>query len=247
MLQISSKIKNQILLFKIRLRFENIKFIFHILNSKYNSLLQFISPSNDYIYVLGDSHAYSFTHPKFKIYCLGPVTAFNLNNNNSSTKGKLKLLKTLKKIPKNNLVILVFGEIDCRLHIYNNYLKNNKKITLNKLIQNTIDNYEKVLKKVQNTHKNLAVFNVVPAGEQPNIYNYPFYGTREQRQNIAKKFNSKLKKICKKNHIIFIDIFNQLSTPKGNRLEYLKLDRIHYSAKISNIIFNFLNKPSNFH
>ena len=71
------------------------------------------------ITVIGDSHSLLFQNPLFKIKYIGPATAFKLGYKDSTTQSRKKIIKILNGISPSSTVLLVFGEIDCRLHIYN--------------------------------------------------------------------------------------------------------------------------------
>ena len=77
--------------------------------------------SKPLIHIIGDSHIFSFKEiDLFITHHLGPVTAYNLYSQSSSTKSNAKLCKILTKINRNrDIVVMGFGEIDSRIHIYN--------------------------------------------------------------------------------------------------------------------------------
>lgn len=219
---------------KTKLRKENLGLARLLLLSKIYSFL----PSNSNLHVVGDSHALSFTHVKFNLHYLGPTTAFNLNKENSSTKSREKLYRHLDLIKdkENSLIIFVFGEIDCRLHIYYQFMKNNKKVSINALIRKTVTNYISEVVNVKKIGFNIAVFNVVPPGEQPNIYNYPYYADRATMFKITQEFNEELAQQCKNREITFINIFDLLISKNKSRRKDLTLDSIHFNTKLSNIV-----------
>lgn len=226
---------------RTKFRTENIYLGILILKAFIYSVIQSIINRN-YIYVVGDSHVFSFTNLQYKISYLGPVTAYNLCNNNSKTKGRSRLFNEIAKFKKNSLVILVFGEIDTRIHIYNQYMLRNKSDSINQLIANTVANYIKAIKDLKSESVRLAIFNIVPPGEQENIYNYPFYADRNTRLEITKELNSQLEHWCKKENILFINIYNNLVNKDNSRKKELILDRTHYNNKISDLVSDFLNR-----
>jgi hypothetical protein len=98
------------------------------------------------IYVIGDNHTSFFKFQKgFVVYHIGPATAYILSKN-SSTNFNKKLYQILQNINKNkDILILVFGEIDFRIHIYYQYMKQERKKSINDLIIDTIVSYGNVL------------------------------------------------------------------------------------------------------
>lgn len=186
------------------------------------------------IHVIGDSHALLFQNELFIIHHIGPATAYNLRSHNSSTRSREKINTLLLKLPQNkyNTVLFVFGDIDCRNHIYNISKKNN--ITLSLAIKNTINSYECFLKKVSDgyPHNRIILLNVLPPGEEKNIYNIQYYASRELQLKIIKEFNKQLRELCLKNNYIFLSVFNELLDNSNKRLKKYIFDSVHYNKKI---------------
>lgn len=192
-------------------------------------------------YVVGDSHAFSFTNPKFELLYLGPTPAHNLGKKNSSSKSREKLIEKLSLIKdKKKPLIFVFGEIDTRIHFYYQYMKNRKRVPLAKFIEATVANYTRILKDSKKKRFNVAVFNVVPSGDQPNIYAYEYYADKETMIYMTAKFNKILKDWCKKNDVLFIDIFSKLSPTSGKREKKYVLDRIHFNPRVAKLVIDYL-------
>ncbi len=171
------------------------------------------------IFILGDSHAFSFTHQKSRIIYMGPRTAHQLFNKNVETH-----LKTIKD-KKEAIIIFIFGEIDCRIHIFSKYMDSKKKLSLNFLVSQTVFSYVKAIIKIRAIGYNVAALSIVPSGNQPNIYGYKYYATEKTRQKITKIFNQKLQEACAFHKIRFINIFNQLTDDQ-------RIDRIHFKSSV---------------
>jgi hypothetical protein len=193
-------------------------------------------------YVIGDSHAGSFLNPVFKIYQVGPATAYRLDYENSTTKGREKVLKILNSIYKSKHlnVIFVFGEIDIRGHINKTAIKN--KLPVNKVINSTVDSYFNFLQFVKSKYPliNIYVFNVLPQGEEENIYGFQFFATRDKRSAISVAMNKRLKMYANKFNYTFIDIYNYLIDGKGERIKEYVFDKVHYNKKIVKFILKTL-------
>lgn len=192
------------------------------------------------IYVIGDSHASVFKNKLlFIAHHIGPATMHNLNKKDSSTKSNENLFRIIDKIdPKKDIVMLVFGEIDCRIHIYYQYEKQNKRFTISELIDKTISNYSDVLKKIRLIGIKVCVYGIPATGAQENQYNYPFYGTREIRSNICQEFNKKLKEFCKNNNYPYIDIYLKVADNNGFLLKEFAADEVHLNSKIVDFVRN---------
>lgn len=222
---------------------ENIKKI----KDFYNYSMIFFFPkilNKPLIHVIGDSHAISFKEDNvFTWYHLGPATAHNLKNKNSKTKSNRKLFRIINNlVSKKDVVLFNFGEIDCRIHIYNQYMKNKKKKNISKLLDETISNYGEVLEEVKRKNVNFFVLSIAPASSQKNFFDYPFYGSKEIRSKIKKEFNQKLKKFCKLKGHKFIDVSSEVSDKKGFILEEYRRDEIHLNEKMIPLVKRELKK-----
>ncbi len=193
-----------------------------------------------FFYVIGDSHTLCFQHEKFIIKHIGPATAYRLIFDKTTSDGKEKIIRYINKIYNNKQIniIFVFGELDVRIHI--NKASKLKKISLDKVIQNTVVSYMKFLRFIKNKYPgiNIYVFNILPQGEQKNIYKYSFYANRKTRLKIAKKVNKKLSQYSKINNFKFIYIFDYLVDKYGNRKKEYIFDNVHYNRKIVPYILN---------
>ncbi len=184
------------------------------------------------IHVVGDSHVIPFRGSMpFLAHHLGATTAYNLVNKNSSTKSHEKLFKVIGKIRKKDVVMLCFGEIDCRIHIYYQHRKSNGKYSINELIDWTISNYGQVMAQLKERGVNFCVYCVSPATNVENEYKYPFYGTPEIRSQINRTFNDKLRAFCVMNGYRFIDIYDKVADKDGLMLQEHAGDEIHLNKK----------------
>jgi len=190
------------------------------------------------IHVVGDSHVFVFKDKRmFIAHHIGPATMYNLNKKDSNTKSNEKLFDVINKINrKKDILMLVFGEINCRIHIYYQYKKQNEKFTIIELIDRTISNYGEVLKKIKENGVRFCVYGIPAAATEKNIYNYPFYATPEIHSYIYKEFNNRLKHFCEKNKYVYIDIYPKVSDDKGYISKEFSGDKIHLNKKIVNFV-----------
>lgn len=191
-------------------------------------------------YVIGDSHALCFQHEKFIIKHIGPATAYKLIFDKTTSMGKEKIIKYINKIYKNKPIniIFVFGELDVRIHI--NKITKQRNMSIDKAIEQTVVSYMDFLKYLKNKYAKLSiyVFNVLPQGEQENIYNYPFYASRKKRSKIAERVNDSLKKYTNSNNFSFIYIYDKLVDKYGNRKKEYIFDDVHFNRKIISYILD---------
>jgi hypothetical protein len=189
------------------------------------------------IHVIGDSHVIPFRGSMpFLAHHLGAATAYNLMRKNSSTKSNEKLFKIIGKLGRKDRVMLLFGEIDCRIHIYYQHKKSNGKHSLDELVDRTISNYGEVMAQLKERGVYFCIHSISPATEVGNEYKYPFYGTPEIRSQINRAFNEKLRLFCDKNGYIFIDIYDKVTDENGLMLKEYAGDEIHLSKKVVSLV-----------
>ncbi len=146
------------------------------------------------IHVVGDSHVVLFRGSMlFLAHHLGAATAYNLNKKNSTTRSNEQLFKVIDRLGKRDMVMLSFGEIDCRIHIYYQHKKSNGKYSIGGLIDRTISNYGEVMAQLKERGVNFCVYCISPATQVGNEYKYPFYGTPQIRSQINRMFNERLR------------------------------------------------------
>ncbi len=220
---------------------------------------------NDFvIHCIGDSHVNFFTgydsvqidpesnmiknkYQFFKIYWIGPVLAYNLCMENTTTKGREKLFELLEYFPAGSNLMFCFGEIDCRAHIIRQAEKQEREPE--DIVKNVVDRYFSVLKEVREAGYNVIVWNVIPSA--PNDINsrlnmskeYLFHGTWEERNAVTRQFNKRLKLLIKKEgDMFFLDFFDKLMNSDGTvKTEYYCKDDIHISQEAMPIVLEELS------
>ena len=197
------------------------------------------------IYVFGDSHAAIFQHEIFVVQGVGPATAYRLSSEKSSVQAKKKIEEYISRFPKTKskeYILFVFGEIDCRLHIYKAHKE--KKISITRVVKNTVDAYGSFLLDFRKQYPqfDILIFNVLPTGEQENIYNHRFFAVRETRIRITREMNRELESFCKKHQMVFINIFQKLIDKKGNRLKRYMLDEVHFTPEVVKFVIEELRE-----
>ena len=183
------------------------------------------------ISVLGDSHCRVFSNTNvFTPFFLGPGSKFNLIQNSKGIKTKLKgLLKEIGK--KYDYNMLIFGEPSCRYQVNNDhyiYSKNFERydVVNEEHLKIMVDRYEDII----TTFKDYNLIVCAPI----SVY--------AQSIKFSNIFSSKIKKICEKNNIQFIDIKNEIINDDGFVDEDYKSDPIHASQKVLKFIEKSLNE-----
>lgn len=138
------------------------------------------------IHVIGDSHVMEFDRDGFSLHLIGPATAYGLMNPYSRTKSKERVFEILSKVTIDSPIILSFGEIDCRLHIY----KQPDKIV--DRIWHSIRNLLYFSKEIKQKGFQVYLYNVNPGTWEQNIYKVNPFPSFEERALIYLIFNSVL-------------------------------------------------------
>lgn len=196
------------------------------------------------VHVVGDSHTLAFKRKyPFIVHHIGAATAYNLKKKESTTDSNRKFFAVLDKInKKRDAVILSFGEIDCRIHLYNEYMKNNGKFTMTDLIDNTITNYGDVMNQISAMGVNFFVLGIPAASRREDAPGVQFYADSATRSRINSEFNEKLKRFCKEKNYRHIDIYSEVSDEKGFISEKYVADHTHVNDKSVKIVREFFKK-----
>ena len=183
------------------------------------------------VHVVGDSHAGKFywwrqDHPEgheYILYGLGGISAHSFAVNDTDVAKKARKIFDGVQVGDKDLILLVLGDGDCRVHFYEHHMRDG--VPLEDLINTTVERYGEFILKVD---KPIAVLDVPPAQSITEQYDFLYYGSREIRAEIAIMFNSRLKKWCDKNGILFIGIHRYLTDEKGFlKDEYAHPDGAH--------------------
>jgi lysophospholipase L1-like esterase len=194
--------------------------------------------SKPLVHVIGDSHIVAYKRINlFITHYVGPATAYNLYSQSSKTKSNAKLFRILKKInKKRDILVLVFGEIDSRMHIYYQYMKQGRVISMSQLIDKTIQNYNKVLELIEKEGFSFFVYGIPPAARLENVYHFPFYADEETRVIISREFNEKLKEFCARKKYRYLDIQSKFADESGFISKAFAADRVHLNETAAAIM-----------
>ena len=199
--------------------------------------------SRSLVHFIGDSHVSAYSHGRyFLTHHIGPATAYMLSSPSSTTHSNEKLFLELGKInKKRDVVVLVFGEVDCRMHIYKQFVKNGGTISITDLIDKTISRYKCTLKQVDEAGYTFFVYGIVPAASQENIWGTQFYPDCKTRLIINSEFNEQLKSFCAKNTYHFLDVQSKFTDESGFISKYFSTDGLHLNQNVLSIMDKWLN------
>ena len=223
------------------------------------------------IFVIGDSHSVFFSGqdflsykklkcgittgcqsmPTFKNYHLGAVLAYNAMKENSTTNtlNKTKFLLEKGYIKKGDRVVLSFGEIDIRVHLFKRVQKDENGEyniqSMNNEIDLILNKYLEYIKMLQNEGLKVIIWGAVASQNDsvPKDFLLPSIGSEQNRNLATKIFNENLEKLSKENGFIFCSIFNKLVDDKLNTKTQYYVDGYHLGTKaLPLMIEEFLNK-----
>ncbi|MBE0481467.1 MAG: SGNH/GDSL hydrolase family protein [Dehalococcoidia bacterium] len=189
------------------------------------------------IHAIGDSHVKTYRGKRpFVVHHLGAATAHNLANASSTTGSNRKLLRALEVVSPRDAVLLLAGEIDCRIHIYYQFMKRGESKSLDDLVEETVINYGRVLEMLRDKGFRFAVHGVPPATKARNEYRYPFYATPEAHSRISSSFNAKMRSYCEERGYAYIDVHSRCSDSDGFMMPEYAADEIHLNRRVVDFV-----------
>jgi hypothetical protein len=186
------------------------------------------------IHVVGDSHLRPFVFKSpFLLHHISQATAYNLNKDDSFSQSKRYLNSFLPAVNKQrDVLLLVFGEIDARVHIYLQYEKNSKKTSIERLICATVEKYGETIRRLKAEGFAVCVHGLPPAARKDFDSDLPFLGSPEQRSEISREFNRKLGEFCHKSGVVFIDMQSVAADENGFIKKEYAADEVHLNRNI---------------
>jgi hypothetical protein len=171
------------------------------------------------IHIYGDSHAkMSFTNLKlpYNDLHLSNVTMFRIGRDNMIINFNKNMIKT------GDILVMVYGEIDCRCHIQRQIdLGKNEDDLINELVNkyfNTIKN------NTSDLHVKIIIVGVIPPVKReeyemlhgPITHEYPFMGTNENRVRFTNKVNKLLEEFANISNYIYFNPYSYYTRPDGS-------------------------------
>ena len=207
---------------------------------------------NNTFIVMGDSHVNFFsgneqltyipignninlcpniTDNPFTVLHLGPCLAYNCNKPNSSTFFHEKVEYLCNNFIKPNAhIIFCLGEIDIRVHVFNQTKLQNK--TYMEIIDQILEKYISFLLSIQEKGFQISCWGPIATQREicPVDPTFPRNGSETARNMATAYFNERLSMLCMQHNIQFISIFNKLITDNFHTKEkYLSSDHCHLS------------------
>ena len=180
------------------------------------------------IYIYGDSHAhFSFRNLKLDYTDLShsAITMYRIGRDN--------IIINFNKdiIQKNDIIILSYGEIDCRCHIQRQLiLGRNEDDIINELVTNY---FTTIKNNTLNIDSKIIIVGVIPPTKRndyeiihgPIKHEFPFIGSDEDRVRYTKKVNKLFEELSIKNNYIYFNPYSYYERPDGT-LKYELSDKL---------------------
>ena len=145
--------------------------------------------------------------PTFRVFHVGPATAWKAGDSGSSTRSKEKIEILLRKdVPRGSKVILSFGEIDCRIHMAHQAKdgRNMESITAA-----TADKFIRLPEWVRSLGYLPLVWGppqIIPNDETVQDTTFPFVGPWELRRDITYSYSKHLQSRCSGSGIPYVSL-----------------------------------------
>ena len=155
------------------------------------------------IIAFGDSHVLLFNDiNNFEAHNVGAATAHNLIVKNTTTSGREKIFKQLKKSdPAKDAVLLSFGEVDIRANIIKYCYRNS--LSIKQCVEIVVSRYISFAKEIVDLGFQVLIYGGYGAGNDRNSY-----GTEKQRNAVAKSWNKTLEDASKNIGAIYFSLFD---------------------------------------
>jgi hypothetical protein len=214
------------------------------------------------IHCIGDSHCCFFLGydhiskeypvvakslmPRTFCYRLGPVLAYNLNKYGTATRGKEMLDEILTGLdPKKDILLLSFGEIDCRAHILKQVRE--KNADAQEVVDSCVLNYMTAVKEMTRRNFRVFIWNAVYSAnylEKNNDLEYPYRGTVKERNMITEMYNRTLNAAAGAAGAVFVDISGFLiDRNTGLTKDEFYQDSVHLNRRLFTLAIRKINSP----
>lgn len=203
------------------------------------------------MYVIGNSHISMFHSDSRFTVVEGNIpsasaTAHNLNKKNSTSNSNRILFELANKVNKeNDSIVLVYGEVDCRVHIYYQFMKKDRKYTIEQLIDETIKNYGIIMQELKNIEIKFYICGIPPVDwkENPSVVNmYKWQTTPDIHYKIYREFNNRLSSFCREMGYRYLDIYSKTIDNKGFRKKDYDEDSVHLNKNALPFIIDMLKE-----
>ena len=181
------------------------------------------------IFVYGDSHAhFNFRNIPHHDFHRASITMHRIGRDNIIINFDSSMHDS------NSIIVLNYGEVDCRNHIRKQIEKGREEETV---IEDLVTCYFETVKKNVFNHKHIIIVAVVPPTEilqyesvnGPITHEYPFVGTDSERVRYTERMNALLQHKCSDYDYgyIFFDPFQHYKNENGCLKRELSDSNVH--------------------
>ena len=171
--------------------------------------------------------------PAFRVFHVGPATAWKAGDLGSSTRSREKIEKLLAKDLKPGAKLLLsFGEIDCRIHMAKAVLAGGK---IEDVVEKTAAKFVQLPASIAARGFKPAVWGppqIIPKDEALSSPTFPFIGPWELRRDITYAYIDRLKAHCERLGIPFIALAGKYHPPMEKAEKRLFHDATHLSQRL---------------
>lgn len=161
---------------------------------------------------VGDSHSHCnfIGIPRCEVYWIGSVTMYRVGK-----RGFASFDFDWSNIKKNSNLILTFGEIDARVHIFKQSKMQN--MTTDDLVEDVVIKYINEIKNffIGSRSFRLILSSIVPPMKFPDYSRSIYSGNPDDRLKITMKMNEVLRFFCEKDGFQFFDPFESYMDCNG--------------------------------
>lgn len=181
--------------------------------------------------------------PCFRVFHVGPATAWKAGDLGSSTRSREKIEILLRKdIPAGGRVLLSFGEIDCRIHMAKAILAGKD---MGEVVRKTAEKFVKLPQAIAARGFRPVVWGppqIIPKDENLSSPTFPFVGPWELRRDITYAYTASLREHCEKAGIPMIALAGHYHPPEEKADIALFHDGTHLSQRLMPLALAELRK-----
>lgn len=182
--------------------------------------------------------------PCFRVFHIGPTTAWKASDKGSSTRAREKLEILLKKdVKPGGKILFSVGEIDCRIHMAK--AVQSGKSSIEDAVEKTAAKFVKLLASVKDRGFRPALWappQIIPKDEKLSSPTFPFVGSYELRRDITYAYIDRLKAHCGEHGIPCVSIAGMYHPRMEKAARELFHDGTHLSQRLMPLALRELQK-----
>ncbi|WP_157895255.1 hypothetical protein [Verrucomicrobium sp. GAS474] len=166
--------------------------------------------------------------PCFRTFRVGPVLAWSLAREGSSTAGREKVGEVLARaVPPGAAVLFCFGEIDCRFHILRQAERQGRPFAA--LAAECAEVYFDAARDLAGPGRTVLFCSVPPSTRLGEVLEgeYPRLGSCAVRNEVTRAFNRRLQALCGERGLAFVDYDGALVDGEGLSRACFFRDEVH--------------------